>query len=338
MLQRTLLITGGAGYIGSHIAYAAAKKGWQVIVLDSFVHQQQFSPSWAQVIRGDYADTVLLARIFSQYPIQAVVHCASFIEVGISVQKPLSFYENNVAKTITLLEAMLKHHVHQLIFSSSCAVYGMPEQLPLSENHPTKPLSPYGRTKLMIEHILQDVSSASSLRFVSLRYFNAAGALAQECLGEQHKPETHIIPLLIQAALQQMPFKVFGTDYPTKDGTAIRDYVHVLDIAQAHLLALEYLERTGMSDCFNLGSGDGFSVKELIAAAQDAMKTEIKVVYEQARKGDAPTLIANPHKAHTILGWKPVYKDLSFMLKSALAFLTKECLVQSSEKQTVLAD
>jgi UDP-glucose 4-epimerase len=323
-MQPTILVTGGAGYIGSHTAYLLAQQGYQVIIIDSFIHNQYFNPRWATVIKSDFADTVALEKIFTTYNIHAVMHFAAYIEVGESVKNPLKFYENNVSKTITLLQKMLEHGVNNIIFSSSCAVYGIPERLPLTEDHPKNPISPYGKTKFMIETILQDADDTYGLHYVALRYFNAAGALPEECLGEQHKPETHIIPLLLCAALQESPFTIFGNDYETKDGTAIRDYLHVLDIAQAHLCALQHLEHGNPSDCFNLGTGSGVSVKEMIETIEEIIRTPIKKVWEQRRAGDPAVLVADPSKAQNILQWQPRYSDLNFILQSARAFANRE--------------
>jgi UDP-glucose 4-epimerase len=319
-MQPKLLVVGGAGYIGSHTAYLLAQQGYQVIILDSFMHNQSFNSSWATIIKNDFADTKILNEIFATYSIDAVLHFAACIEVGDSVKNPLKFYENNVSKTITLLNAMQAHNINKLIFSSSCAVYGIPQQLPLTEDHPKNPLSPYGKTKLMIESILEDVSDAYDFNYVSLRYFNAAGALPEEQLGEQHKPETHIIPLLLQAALNKLPFNIFGDDYDTKDGTAVRDYLHVLDIAYAHSAALNHLNKNNPSDCFNLGTGSGISVREMIEAIQKVCRQSIKTHWQKRRPGDPPILVADPCKAQTILNWYPKYSDLEFILRSALAF------------------
>lgn len=322
-MQSTIIVTGGAGYIGSHTAYLLARHGYHVIIIDSFVHNQYFNPPWATVIKSDYADIKTLKELFSQYNVHALIHFAACIEVGESVKNPFKFYENNVSKTITLVQTMLEFSIKKIIFSSSCAIYGIPERLPLTEDHPKNPISPYGATKHMIETILHDAQIAYGLQYVSLRYFNAAGALPEECLGEQHKPETHIIPLLLRAAHQEAPFTIFGNDYQTKDGTPIRDYLHVLDIAQAHLCALQHLEHDNPSDCFNLGTGHGISVKEMIEQVEKTTRTSIKKIYEKRRAGDPAILVADPSKANTILQWHPRYSDLGFILQSALAYTTQ---------------
>lgn len=325
MQPATILITGGAGYIGSHIGYLFAQHGYTVIFLDTFIYNQQCNPSWAKIIKKDYADTKTLDTIFTQNNIEAVIHCAGLIEVGESVTNPALYYTTNVAKTIILLEHMVKHNIKKCIFSSSCAVYGIPQFLPLTEDHPKKPISPYGNTKLIIEMILHDFNLAYGLEYVCLRYFNAAGALPEEGLGEQHVPESHLIPRALKAALEQTPFLIFGTDYATKDGTAIRDFVHVLDIAQAHLQALIHLKKGNPSDAFNLGTGSGFSIKEILGAIEKVCRTQIKTVVEKRRPGDPALLIADPLRAETILGWKRSYSNLEFIIKSAHAFalLTK---------------
>ncbi len=320
MQAPTILITGGAGYIGSHIAYLFAQQGYKVILLDTFIYNQHCNPSWATIIKKDYADAETLTHIFTHYNIKAVVHCAALIEVGESVNNPGAYYETNVAKTIMLLQAMVKHGIKKCIFSSSCAVYGIPEFLPLTEEHPKKPISPYGTTKLMVETILQDFQKAYGIEYVCLRYFNAAGALPEEGLGEQHVPESHLIPRALHAALEQMPFLLYGNDYATKDGTAIRDFVHVLDIAHAHRLALEHLDKGNPSDAFNLGTGKGFSIKEIIEMVEKVCHTSLKTIIEKRRQGDPALLIADPMRAETILGWKTLYSNLEYIIQSAHAF------------------
>jgi len=320
MQAPTILITGGAGYIGSHTGYLFAQQGYKVILLDTFIHNQQCNPSWATIIKKDFADQQTLDHIFTHNSIKAVVHCAALIEVGESVNNPGTYYETNVAKTIKLLQTMVQHGIKKCIFSSSCAVYGTPEYLPLTEEHTKKPISPYGTTKLMIEMILHDFQKAYGLEYICLRYFNAAGALPEEGLGEQHIPESHLIPRALQSALEQTPFHIYGNDYATKDGTAIRDFVHVLDIGHAHRLALEHLDKGLPSDAFNLGTGTGFSINEIIEMVQKVCHVPIKTVLEKRRAGDPALLIANPLRAESILGWKPHYSNLEYIIKSAHAF------------------
>lgn len=317
-MKPAILITGGAGYIGSHTALQLAQQGHPIIILDTFTHGQQFDPSWATVIRKDFSDKDTLHEIFTRHKIQAVMHFAACIEVGLSVKQPLLFYENNVTKTLQLLSSMMEHGVNQLIFSSSCAVYGVPDAVPLREDHSKNPISPYGKTKLMVESILQDFHQAYGLQFVALRYFNAAGALPSFGLKEQHEPETHAIPLLLKAAKVGSPFYVFGTDYPTPDGSCVRDFLHVLDIAKAHALALDYLTAGGKFGFFNLGTGSGFSVRQLIDTVQKVTHHKVNAVMADRRAGDPAVLVADPSHAMQTLGWRPEHSDLAFILQTAV--------------------
>jgi UDP-glucose 4-epimerase len=252
------------------------------------------------------------------------VHCAADIDIARSVTDPLPFYENNVSNTISLLRAMIAHGVRYCIFSSSCAVYGIPLYSPLDTAHATNPINPYGKTKLIIEELLRSCEQAYGLKYVALRYFNAAGALPEENLGELHEPETHLIPLLIAAAYTKQPFPLFGTQYKTKDGSAIRDYIHVRDIAWAHVLALKHIVSGNPSDIFNIGSGHGFSVKEIVDTVQTVLRMPIKVHQQAARNGDAAELIADASRAQTILQWKPQYSELSYIIKSAALFYERQ--------------
>lgn len=320
--KSTILLTGGAGYIGSHTSLLLAQLGYKVIILDNLVHQQVCNFAWATFIKGDCGDTELVSELIKNHKIDAVMHFAAYMDVGQSVREPLSYYDNNVTKTLRLVETMLAHSIKTFIFSSSCAVYGTPLILPLTENHPKNPISPYGKTKLMIEMALEDLHAAYGLNYVALRYFNAAGALPEFNLGEQHHPETHIIPLLLQAARLGRQFSIFGTEHATPDGTCIRDFLHVLDIAQAHLMALQHLERQQPSDSFNLGTGQGISVKDMVAAVEKVTRLPIKTVHTKARAGDPAILVADPSKAHAILGWKPQYSNLEYIIKTAWAYET----------------
>ncbi len=317
MKQPTILVTGGAGYIGSHTAWLLARQGYQVVILDTFYQQQLFNHPWATVVRGDSGDAALLEALFTTYSIAAVMHFAAFLAVGESVKHPLLYYDNNFDRTRVLLEAMIKHNVLNIVFSSSCAVYGIPQRLPLTEEHSRNPINPYGKTKYMVEMMLEDCASAYGLRFVSLRYFNASGAQPHEGLYEWHVPETHAIPLLLRAARTGKPFSIFGTDYPTPDGTCVRDYVHVADIAQAHYKALLHLEQQRPSDVFNLGTGVGQSVQELIAATSKITGRPIEVVHAPRRQGDPAVLVADATKAAHILQWKPVYSGLETIVHTA---------------------
>jgi UDP-glucose 4-epimerase len=318
MNKKTVLIVGGAGYIGSHTSWLLHKHNYNIIVLDAVLHNQIFNQPWALLVKSDFADKKILTQIFTENKIDCVMHFAAFIEVGESAKRPKDFYQNNVIKTLDLLNLMIEFGVNKFIFSSSCAVYGNPQKLPLDESHPFTPINPYGKNKLAIEFALQDYSAAYDLNYISLRYFNASGACAEQKLGEWHIPETHVIPLLLRAAINQKKFYIWGDDYPTPDGSCIRDYVHVLDIAQAHVLAYQYLEKNYKSDSFNLGSESGFSVKQLIIAAEKICNTQIRIEICPRRTGDAPILVANSTKARNVLSWKPEYSNLNNILKSAL--------------------
>ena len=319
-MKETVLITGGAGYIGSHTAYLMAQRGYNVIILDNFIYDQIFNYTWATVIKGDFGDKNLLDKIFSEYFISAVIHFAGFIAVGESVKNPIKYYENNVINTFHLLSSMIEHQVKRIIFSSSAAVYGMPERLPLTEDCRKQPVNPYGNTKLIIEYLLQDFAKAYDIKFVALRYFNACGAEAQNGLGEYHIPETHIIPLAIRAALEDRPFNVFGDDYETPDKTCIRDYLHVTDLAEAHLCALHYLRKGGSSDCFNLGTGHGYSVREILDMVAYVCGKKLKFNNCARREGDPSILVADPSKAKEILKWKATHSDLEKIIKDAYQY------------------
>jgi UDP-glucose 4-epimerase len=316
-MNKTILLTGGLGYIGSVTAHVLHTLGYDVVIIDRCIYQQKVLLPWAHIVIDDIGNLEALNMIFSRYHIDAVMHFAGLIEVGQSVKSPDSFYHTNVIKTIQLLDAMRQHNVDSFIFSSSCAVYGNPVYVPMDEKHSFGPINPYGKTKLAVEYVLNDYAQAYGLRSVALRYFNAAGALSEYGLGENHNPETHVIPLLLRAALQRKPFMIFGTDYDTADGSCVRDYVHVYDIARAHVLALEYLWNGGRSDAFNLGTGVGYTVQQLIASAQNICKIPITIKAMPRRAGDAAVLVANAHKAKTVLGWQPVRSDLQMILRDA---------------------
>ena len=316
-----ILVTGGAGYIGSHAVLALQQAGYGVVVLDNLVYGHRDLVEEVlktELIVGDTSDRSLLDQIFATRDIAAVMHFAAYAYVGESVTNPAKYYHNNVVGTLTLLEAMLAATVKTFVFSSTCATYGLPQIVPIAENHPQHPINPYGTSKLMVERMLADFSTAYDFKSVYFRYFNAAGADPEGRLGEDHNPETHLIPLVLQTALgKRESIAVFGTDYPTPDGTCIRDYIHVADLADAHLLGLEYLLQGGDTDMFNLGNGNGFSVKQVIAAAQQVTGREIQVVERDRRPGDPPALVGSSDKARTILGWQPQYSDLNQILTHA---------------------
>ena len=314
-----ILVTGGAGYIGSHTVQALQDAGYRVIILDNLVygHRDLVEPQ-AKLIVGDVGDRPLLDRVFADYAIAAVIHFAAYAYVGESFAEPAKYYRNNVAATLTLLEAMIAASVNRLVFSSTCATYGEPQTLPILENDAQHPINPYGASKLMVERMLVDFDRAYGLKSVIFRYFNAAGADPLGRLGEDHTPEPHLIPLILQTALgQRESVSIFGNDYPTPDGTCIRDYIHVVDLAQAHLLGLEYLLKEGRSEVFNLGNGSGFSVKQVIEVASQVTGKSIEVKQCDRRAGDPPILVASSEKARRILGWQPQYPNLKDMIGDA---------------------
>ncbi len=323
--KQTILVTGGAGYIGSHTAFLLAQRGYRVIVLDNFMYNQPFARTWATIVRGDIGDIAILKEIFTHNKIDAVIHFAGFIAVGESVQNPLKYYENNISRTVTLLQSMREHHVQKIIFSSSAAVYGMPTKVPITEDQLTAPINPYGNTKLIVEQILRDCAQAYGLKFVALRYFNACGAQPEDGLAELHEPETHLIPLALRAVIENKPFNVFGDDYSTPDGTCIRDYLHVKDLAIAHVAALEYLCKNGASDVFNLGTGTGYSVKQVLDSIAAVCGKPVVFVIKPRRPGDPAQLVADAHKAERILGWKAHWSDLQTIISSAYKSELQKC-------------
>ena len=316
-----ILVTGGAGYIGSHAVLALKNAGYDVLILDNLVYgHQEIVDRVLQVelVVGDTCDRELLDQIFAKYNITAVMHFAAYAYVGESVTAPAKYYHNNVVGTLTLLEAMLAANVKKFVFSSTCATYGIPHKIPLTEDHPQNPINPYGQTKLMVEKMLRDFDAAYDFKSVSFRYFNAAGADPSGLLGEDHNPETHLIPLVLQTALgQRDSISIFGKDYETPDGTCIRDYIHVNDLASAHILGLEYLLKGGQTEFLNLGSEGGFSVKEVIEKAKTITEKPIKVVECDRRPGDPPVLVGSSAKAKTVLGWSPKYTDLNDIIAHA---------------------
>ena len=319
--QKTILITGGAGYIGSHTVKALKESGYEVVILDSLVcGHRDIVEQVLQVplIVGNINNRALLDRIFTRYSIVAVIHFAAFAYVGESVQNPAKYYRNNVMGTFTLLEAMRAADIKQIVFSSTCATYGIPRTIPISENSEQQPINPYGTSKLMVEKLLQDYSQAYGIRSVIFRYFNAAGADPAGLLGEDHYPETHLIPLVLLTALgMRKSISIFGTDYPTADGTCIRDYIHVSDLAHAHVLGLKYLEAGNESNIFNLGNGSGFSVRSIINAAKVVTGKPIKTLECDRRKGDPPVLVGSSKKAGLVIGWQPQYTDIETIVAHA---------------------
>ncbi|MBD9447040.1 MULTISPECIES: UDP-glucose 4-epimerase GalE [unclassified Rhizobium] len=317
MAGETVLVVGGAGYIGSHTCLDLANKGFKPVVFDNFSNGHREFVKWGPAEEGDIRDRARLDEVLATHKPAAILHFAALIEVGESVKDPVAFYENNVIGTLTLLAAAQTAGVKAFVFSSTCATYGLPQSVPLDETHRQVPINPYGRTKYIVEQALSDYDKYTGFRSVVLRYFNAAGADFEGRIGEWHQPETHAIPLAIDAALgRREGFRVFGTDYETRDGTCVRDYIHVLDLADAHVRAVEHLLRGGESVALNLGTGTGTTVKELLDTIERVSERPFPVEYVGRREGDSHTLVANNDKAREILGWTPQY-DLSQIIRSA---------------------
>lgn len=309
----TVAILGGAGYIGSHCARYLHQQGYAVAVYDQVLH-----PDLNEVpaVQGDISDLPRLRRFFEDYQVRSVIHCAGKIEVSESVSHPDLYYLYNVDYTAGLLQLMQTLDIQEIIFSSSCAVYGNPQFLPLTESHPIAPLSPYGATKVAAEELLS-AASANGLRHVSLRFFNAAGSDPEGQLGERHEPETHLIPRVLSHLAEGTPFGIFGDDYPTPDGTCIRDYVHVWDLAQAHACALRYLRAQGTSDVFNLGNDRGYSVREVVSMAETVVNKSASFMKQARRPGDPAVLVSSSEKARRVLGWQPTRQDLKVLVEDA---------------------
>jgi UDP-glucose-4-epimerase GalE len=313
-----VLVTGGAGYIGSQTCKTLRKMGFEPVVFDNLIGGHSWAVQWGPFVEGDLANKNALAAAMSRYDVEAVVHFAAHAYVGESMRNPQKYFRNNVANSLNVLDAMLDSGVKQIVFSSTCATYGIPEILPISELHQQHPVSPYGESKLFVERALHWYAQAYGLSWVALRYFNAAGADLEGETGETHNPETHLIPLAIEAAIaQDCALSIYGCDYQTADGTAVRDYVHVTDLADAHVKALEYLRRGGMSRAFNLGSGRGYSVKEVVMRVEEIGGTRLRTRECARRIGDPPILVAEPADAQIQLNWSPRYSDLETIVSTA---------------------
>jgi UDP-glucose 4-epimerase len=327
-----IMIVGGAGYIGSHMVKMLCQRGFQVTVLDNLSTGYRDAVLGGRFVKGDLADRPLLERLFAEEAFDGVMHFASCIQVGESVREPAKYYRNNVAHTQNLLDAMVARGVLHFIFSSSAAIFGEPLRLPIDETHPQEPVNPYGRSKWMVEQIAADYDRAYGLKSVSLRYFNAAGADPEGELGERHDPETHLIPLVLQAASgRRSHISVFGTDYDTPDGTCIRDYIHVQDLCTAHLLALQRLWEGVESTAYNLGSGNGFSVRQVIETARAVTGHPVVVEYGVRRDGDPACLVADSRRAREELSWRPQYGELATLIEHAWRWegiLSQKTLVQ----------
>lgn len=314
----TILVTGGAGFIGSHVNKMLNRAGYQTIILDNFSSGSRETVQHGTLIEGDISDSTLLDTLFQRYPIQAVMHFAAFIDVGESVRDPAKYYLNNVSHTLHLLQKMRQHQIKNLIFSSSAAIFGLPLTPSISEDHPSHPINPYGESKWMVEKILHHFDDAYGLRFCCLRYFNAAGGDPEGRIKYKQKNITNLIPLILRHLKSQTgSLTIFGNDYPTHDGTCIRDYVHIEDLGRAHILSMEKLLSGAPSNCYNLGNSQGYSIKEVIAAAEAVTGLKVKVTEGTRRPGDPSILIANSQKAQQKLGWKPIYSQLETIIDHA---------------------
>lgn len=325
VMSQPILVTGGAGYIGSHTVRLLAGLGHKVVVLDNLVygHHDAIVDEGVDLVIGAVGDRELLRSLFAKHRFGAVVHFAAYAFVGESVTDPLKYYRNNTAEPLTLLEVMRENDCKVFVFSSTCATYGVPERLPIVESNSQKPINPYGRSKLMLEWILADCEYAWGLRSACLRYFNASGSSDDARIGEDHEPETHLIPRVLMAITGEIPaIEVFGTDYDTPDGTCIRDYIHVADLADAHAKALDHLAGGGASVRCNLGTGVGVSVKEIIAAAEEVTGRKVPIVYGPRREGDPARLVADPSMARDVLGWSARHQDVREMVRSAWAWIS----------------
>jgi UDP-arabinose 4-epimerase len=319
-----ILVTGGAGYIGSHTAKTLAAAGHRPIVIDNLSYGHEWAVKWGPLERGDLADASWVAGVFERHAIEAVIHFAASAYVGESMTDPRKYFRNNTVNTLNLLDVMVGHGVKRIVFSSTCATYGVPDRVPIDEGHRQAPVNPYGESKLFVERILHWYGQAYGLQSVALRYFNASGADPDGDIGEDHDPETHLIPLVIDAALgRRPPVGVFGTDYPTPDGTAIRDYIHVVDLAEAHLRALDHLVKGGESTAINLGTGQGHSVREVIDAVERIGGKPVPRVDSPRRAGDPPALVADATRARDVLGWSARYADLDVIIEHAWKWHTK---------------
>ncbi len=316
--MKKVLVVGGAGYIGSHTVKSLAKKSYEIVVYDNLSTGHKEAVKYGRLIKGDLADREYLKKVVKDFKPDAIIHFAGFIEVEESIKKPLLYYANNTANTINLIEVMLETGVNKLIFSSTAAVYGNPETTPVDENYPMQPINPYGHSKVFVEKILKDTSLSYDFNYVSLRYFNVAGADPEGELGQKYRKATHLITRALKAAKGEIEhLEIFGTDYPTADGTCVRDYIHVSDLAEAHIDALEFLLNGNKSDIFNCGYGHGYSVKEVIDVVKKVTGKDFKIIETDRRPGDAPELVADNRHLLNTLNWKPQYDDLEFIIKTS---------------------
>jgi UDP-glucose-4-epimerase GalE len=323
-MSKTVLVTGGAGYIGSQTCKFLYQSGFQPVTYDNLVYGHRWAVQWGPLIEGDLSNKNLLLQTIKEHNIESVIHFAAYAYVGESVLNPVKYFNNNIVNTLNLLDALRLAEIKQLVFSSTCATYGTPDKNPIDESHPQKPVNPYGESKLFIEKALHWHDVAYDLKSVALRYFNAAGADPDNEIGEDHMPETHLIPLILQTLTgQRSHVEIFGTDYPTPDGTAIRDYIHVLDLANAHVRALEYLQNRGKSTALNLGTGKGYSVREVISAVEKITGEKVPFRESDRRAGDPSVLVADARKAHEVLGWKAEHSALDYIVSTAWSWAKK---------------
>lgn len=318
-----ILVTGGAGYVGSHINKQLNKLGYKTVVVDSLIRGNKESIKWGNFEKICLSDINKLENIFSKYEFSTVMHFAAFAYVEESMINPAIYYQNNLSSTINLLNTMIKFNVKNFIFSSSCATYGIPEILPISEKTPQKPISPYGKSKRMVESLLSDYDEAYNLKYINLRYFNAAGCDPECEIGEKHQPETHLIPRVIEAALNDKSFTIYGNDYDTKDGTCVRDFVHVNDLATAHIKAMNFLDKYSISDSFNIGTGSGHTIIEVVECVEKILNKKIDIIYSRKRKGDPAELYSSNEKAISKLGWQPKYIGLEEIVQTAANWFMK---------------
>lgn len=319
MSRPEILVTGGAGYIGSHTCKLLSQRGFTPVIVDNLVYGHEWAVKWGPLYRGELSDREFLRSVFQKHKIQAVLHFAAYAYVGESVKDPLKYYTNNVAGSLSLMSAAVEAGIPRFVFSSTCATYGEPERMPIAETTPQNPVNPYGASKLMIERALKDLSAAAPLQVVALRYFNACGADADGEIGEHHDPETHLIPLALEAAHGKRELTVFGTDYPTPDGTCIRDYIHVTDLAEAHVMAMDWMTRntSAQFEVFNLGTGQGVSVRELIDTVARVTGRQVPAKMGARRAGDPPVLVATAAKAKELMGWEPRHSGLENIVRTA---------------------
>lgn len=313
-----ILVTGGAGYIGSHIVKTLGEKGYDIVIFDNLSYGHEWAVLYGKLIKGDLDNEKLLDSVFEDEKFDAVIHMAAFVVVDESIREPLKYYRNNFVNTLSLIEICLKHNVNKFIFSSTAAVYGIPEKVPVTEDTPLLPINPYGTSKVMVERVLHDVGISSNFRYVSLRYFNVAGADPLSRIGQARKDATHLITVSLRTALSKRNhLDIFGTDYPTPDGTCIRDYIHVDDLSEAHVLAIEYLISGGNSKIYNCGYGHGHSVKEVVERVKEVTGVDFSIRYVGRRPGDPPELFADSSRLKKELCWTPKYDDLGYIIKTA---------------------